>query len=94
MPLFMYAKNCFLLKALLLSYFQSVFFLKFIQYKKRKTTKNRQKCGNYAIENFNTLVVSMVISLVGLIKIGDVSSKFCRVSRGVILFFVSVKHFE
>ena len=61
-------------------------------------TKNGKKCRNNAIETFTTLVVSMMISLllktIGLIKIGAVSSKFCLVSRGVILFVVSLILFE
>ena len=60
--------------------------------------KNDRKCGNNAIESFTALVVSMVISLqlktVGLITIGAVSSKLCVVSRGVILFVVSLILFE
>ena len=51
----------------------------------------------HAIETFGALVVSMVISpllrTVAEIKIGAVSSKFCLVSRGVIVFLTSVKLF-
>ena len=47
---------------------------------------------------FSILVVSLMISpllkTVNLIKIGAVSSKFCLVSLGVILFVVSLIFFE
>ena len=66
--------------------------------KKKNKKKNGQKCWNTPIETFATLVVSMVISplpgIVGKIKTDAVSSKFCLVSPGVILFLVSVKLFE
>ena len=54
--------------------------------------KNDKKCWNDAVESFITLVISMVISLllktVGLIKIGAVSSKFCLVPQGEIIFLI------
>ena len=61
-------------------------------------TKSCQKYWNNAIGIFNTLVVFMVISLllktVGLIKIGVISSKFCLVLRGAIIFLASLIPFE
>ena len=40
------------------------------------------------------MVISPLLKTVGQIKIGAVSSKFCLVSRGVIVFLVSVTLFE
>ena len=64
----------------------------------KKKTGEKGQCWNNAIESFTAFVVSIVISLflktVCLIKIGAVSSKFCLVSRGVIVFVVSLILFE
>ena len=69
-----------------------------IQFQRRKTAKNGQKSRNCAIETFTTLVVSMVISplliTVAEFKIDAVSSKFCLVSRGLIIFLVTLMLFE
>ena len=60
--------------------------------------KNGQKRLSYAIESSSVLVVSMVISpelkTADEIKMDAVSRKFCLVSRGVILFLVSLILFE
>ena len=59
--------------------------------------KNRQKYWSNSIEISYTLVVSEMISLllktVDLIKIGVVSSKFCLVLCGIILFVVPFIYF-
>ena len=91
------AKNCLLLTALLSSHLEQ-FCKGLFKFQNGKMTKNGKKCGNNAIETFTILVVPMMISLllktVSLIKIGAVSSKFCLVSCGVILFVVSLILFE
>ena len=88
------AKNCFSLTALFSSYLHSVLH-NVIQVLKKKNGKN---CWKNSIGRFTTLVVSMVISLllktVGLIKIGALSSKFCLFSGGVIIFLVSLILFK